>query len=290
LQELDRYLQQVPAAGDPPSLPQGPHLLDQIEEPVPPAMSAAVGSYLEAARLLGRRTAELHLALASDPTDPAFGPQPFTMPYQQELFAAVERLIDEAFRLLGRRLAALPAATRQQAEAVMQLRAAILTGCAPLIERELTAQRTRCHGDYHMGQVLYTGSDFMIIDFEGEPLRSLAERRQTHSPLKDVGGMLRSFHYAAYAALFSRAGADGAALARLEPWATAWHHWMSVAFLAEYLQVAGEGTFLPPTRGDLQVLLDAYLLEKAVYELIYELNNRPDWVRIPLQGIAQLAQ
>ena len=290
LQELDRYLQQVPAEGDPPPLPQGPHLLDQVEEPVPPAVAEAVGSYLDAARLLGRRTAELHLALAADATDPAFAPEPFAMPYQHELFAAVEQLLDTALRLLGGRLAALPAATRQEAEGVMGLRRQILTRCAPLIERELTAQRTRCHGDYHMGQVLYTGSDFMIIDFEGEPLRSLPERRMKHSPLKDVGGMLRSFHYAAYAALFSQAGADSATPARLEPWATAWHRWMSVAFLAEYLQVAAEGAFLPPTRGDLQVLLDAYLLEKAVYELIYELNNRPDWVRIPLQGIVQLAQ
>jgi maltose alpha-D-glucosyltransferase/alpha-amylase len=133
--------------------------------------------------------------------------------------------------------------------------------------------------------VLYTGSDFAIIDFEGEPVRSLAERRRKHSPLKDVAGMLRSFHYAAYAALFSELEKDGADALRLELLASAWHSWVSAAFLREYLAVAGEGSFLPASEVDLRLLLDAHILEKAVYELIYELNNRPGWVRIPLQAL-----
>jgi trehalose synthase-fused probable maltokinase len=286
LREVDHYFEQAGAPA--PAPPREGHLLDQAAEPVPPAVVAAIGPYWEAARLLGRRTAELHLALASSPADPAFAPESLTMADQRALFASAQRLVDNAFELLEGRLARLPATIRAEAESVLGARERILAGCAPLLDRALDAMRTRVHGDYHLGQILYTGSDFVIIDFEGEPIRSLPERRLKHSPLKDVAGMLRSFHYAAYAALFSRAGAEGAKAA-LEPWAAAWHGWVSAGFLAAYLEVASQGGFLPPARADLEVLLDAYLLEKAVYELIYELNNRPDWVRIPLQGIEQLA-
>jgi len=153
--------------------------------------------------------------------------------------------------------------------------------------------RIRCHGDYHLGQVLYTGKDFIIIDFEGEPARPLSERRIKRSPLRDVAGMLRSFHYAAYTALFAEE-AEGvyashpAALAALEPWARFWYHWVAAVFLRTYREVASRASFLPRAREELQVLLDAYLLQKAVYEVGYELNNRPDWVRVPLRGILQL--
>jgi maltose alpha-D-glucosyltransferase/alpha-amylase len=140
--------------------------------------------------------------------------------------------------------------------------------------------------------VLYTGSDFMIIDFEGEPERTLAERRQKHSPLKDVAGMLRSFSYAAFSGMFSYVEShsvnDKEALTRLEAWALAWQSWISAAFLAAYLSTVKGAAILPKDREDLRLLLDTHLLEKAVYELVYELNNRPGWVRIPLSGIAQL--
>jgi maltose alpha-D-glucosyltransferase/alpha-amylase len=160
-----------------------------------------------------------------------------------------------------------------------------------LSQRPLTALRIRTHGDYHLGQVLYTGDDFVITDFEGEPARSLSERQGKQSPLKDVAGMLRSFHYAAYAGLFNQdkaAFSSSEARTVLEPWAQMWYLWVSAAFVQTYLAYAGPASLLPPTRDECQVLLDAYLLEKAVYELNYELNNRPDWVHIPLQGIRQL--
>jgi maltose alpha-D-glucosyltransferase/alpha-amylase len=139
--------------------------------------------------------------------------------------------------------------------------------------------------------VLYTGKDFIIIDFEGEPARPLSVRRIKSSPLRDVAGMLRSFHYAAYAALLGQvAGVRPEDFATLEPWARFWHTWVSVTFLRSYLVTATADAFLPQTSEELQLLLDAYLLEKALYELRYELNSRPDWVRIPLQGILQLLE
>jgi maltose alpha-D-glucosyltransferase/alpha-amylase len=289
LEQLAAYYDQAQARPVSPEMPVGRHLLDNAGQEIPLPIREALGSYLDSARLLGRSTAEMHLVLASDAQDPAFAPVPFDAAYQRALYDAVQRLAADAFQLLRARLAALPDTTRSSAAAVVAEEAALPDRFQPLLDREIHTLRTRVHGDYHLGQVLYTGRDFVIIDFEGEPLRSLDERRQKQSPLKDVAGMLRSFHYAAYAALFNRpADPDPEQVFLLEKWADAWHQWISAAFLGEYLRVAGPGDFLPRSRDNLQVLLDAYLLEKAIYELIYELNNRPDWLRIPLQGVRQL--
>jgi maltose alpha-D-glucosyltransferase/alpha-amylase len=153
--------------------------------------------------------------------------------------------------------------------------------------------RTRCHGDYHLGQVLFTGNDFVIIDFEGEPQRPVSERRIKTSPLRDVAGMIRSFHYASHAA--QRGDAPGTLTARepadgLPLWLRAWYQWNAAAFLRAYDAEAGQADFLPRNKEEFGVLLDAYLLEKAIYELGYELNNRPEWVRIPLEGILYLLE
>jgi maltose alpha-D-glucosyltransferase/alpha-amylase len=260
------------------------HLLDLLKEETPTIVREAIGPYLESARMLGRRTAEMHIALASEAGDPAFAPEPFSTAYQQSIYDSVVSMADEALGLLSRQSGSLPGEARSEAQAIVDGRSELLSRMGPLLAREVAATRTRCHGDYHLGQVLYTGSDFVIIDFEGEPVRPLHERRRKHSPFKDVGGMLRSFHYAAYAALMGL----GDSAPYLSAWADNWHLWVSVAYLKEYLEVASSAAFLPQTREELRLLLDTYLLEKATYELLYELNNRPNWVRIPLQGIRQL--
>ena len=160
-----------------------------------------------------------------------------------------------------------------------------------LLKGKISATRIRCHGDYHLGQVLYTGKDFMILDFEGEPARPLSERRMKRSPFRDVAGMLRSFQYAAYARLYDEAQAGvlpPGALPALASWALDWERWVSAAFLRAYLDRAWGTSFVPPSRDEIAALMDIYLMEKAVYELAYELNNRPGWVRIPLQGIRQI--
>lgn len=171
-----------------------------------------------------------------------------------------------------------------------------------ILNLKITAQRTRTHGDYHLGQVLYTGKDFIIIDFEGEPARPLSERRMKRSPLRDIAGMLQSFNYAVNQALRYQVEIGmirPESLAQMEPWAHFWYGWVACAFLNSYLLTATDGeavargasdSFLPKTTQELQVLLNVYLLEKAVYELGYELNNRPDWVEIPLQRILQLLE
>jgi maltose alpha-D-glucosyltransferase/alpha-amylase len=269
-------------------LPQG-FLLTQIDEPIPPPVSEFVGAYLCAAELLGQRTGECHVALASDPEDPNFAPEPFTDFSRRALYHAMLSQTDQTFLLLRQRLKSLPEPLQGDAKRVLDLEGEARRRFQPIRDRKLAAMRIRCHGDYHLGQVLYTGKDFVIIDFEGEPARPLSERRIKRSPLRDVAGMLRSFHYASYAARFGQvAGVRPEDLDALDPLARFWYLWVSVAFLKAYLGVALQAGFLPQAREDLKVLLEAHLLEKALYELAYELNNRPDWVRIPLHGMLQL--
>ena len=162
----------------------------------------------------------------------------------------------------------------------------------PLRGRKFNTARIRCHGDYHLGQVLYTGRDFAIIDFEGEPARPLSERRLKRSPLKDVAGMVRSFDYAAHSAavLYAASKASQDDFLLLERWGRFWYTWVSAVFLSSYLETVKDAHLLPEDRDDVTVLLNAYLLEKAVYEIGYELNNRPAWLRVPIRGILQLLE
>jgi maltose alpha-D-glucosyltransferase/alpha-amylase len=294
LDELERYFERVltaqPETEEVP--PPAKSLLDLAEDEPPQLAIDLIGPYLESARLLGQRSAELHVALASNLDDPDFVPEPFSPLYQRAVYHSMRTLTGQVLQLLRGHLQHIPEALRDQAQQLLGLEEAILKRFGAILGRKITGTRIRCHGDYHLGQVLYTGRDFVIIDFEGEPARPLSERRIKRSPLRDVAGMLRSFHYAAYAALVNH-DASGSVrqedIAALEPWSRFWHRWVSAAFLKAYLAGAVQVPFLPEGREELQALLDAYILEKAIYELGYELNNRPDWVRIPLQGILDLA-
>jgi len=261
--------------------------------PTPPIALELIGPYLENVKLLGQRTAELHVALASNSDNPDFVPEPFTLLYQRSLYQSMRNHSGQMFQLLKNNLNALRGAVLDEALKVLDLQPEVLNRFRTILSRKITAKRTRIHGDFHLGQVLYTGKDYVIIDFEGEPARPLTERRIKRTPIRDVAGMLRSFHYAAYTSLFGHLGSAVVRpedLAGLEPWARLWNVWVSSTFLNSYLEHAAPGDFLPTDRDELDILLNIYLFEKALYELGYELNNRPDWVRIPLTGILQLLQ
>jgi maltose alpha-D-glucosyltransferase/alpha-amylase len=280
------------AEKDIPVPPEG-HMLDLAEVEPSPEVFEIIGNYLESARLLGQRTAELHIALGSASEDPVFCPEPFSKLYQRALYQSMRTLTGQVFRLLNRSLKGLPETVQPEAEAVIGAEARILKMFQTILGKKITAMRLRCHGDFHLGQVLNTGKDFVIMDFEGEPVRPIGERRIKRSPLRDVAGMLRSFHYADYSALFSLKERGLLCIedfSSMEVWARFWHFWVCAVFLKAYLDVAGQGNFLPAIKEELRMLLDLYLLEKSVYELGYELNNRPDWVKIPLQGIRQLLE
>jgi maltose alpha-D-glucosyltransferase/alpha-amylase len=291
--ELAAFFERARAAGRAPDVPplSTAGLLDLAEREPADEARALAGGYLDAALLLGRRTAELHLALASDTANPDFAPQPFTPLYQRSLYQSMRSLVGHAVYMLRRDIARLPGWARADARAILDLEDALLARLRGVADQKIDALRTRIHGDYHLAQVLYTGDDFVIFDFEGEPDRPVVERRLRVSPLRDVAAMLRSLHYATYAARLK--GADDLGRAwedaeALEPWAHAWYGWAAGAFLRGYLATARQGEFLPASRDELRVLLDALLLERAIYELRHELDNRLAWVRIALRGIEQL--
>jgi maltose alpha-D-glucosyltransferase / alpha-amylase len=245
------------------------------------------GIYPEKAKLLGLRTAEMHLALASEPEDRIFAPEPFNAMAQRSVYQSMRASLRRAFALLQKRMPSLPEAFREEAAEVLAAEQQILAQEQRILEHHAFAAKIRIHGDYHLGQVLNTGKDFVILDFEGEPARPLSERKLKRSALRDVAGMMRSFQYAAYSALWqpSMRAED---VPFLERWADLWYRQMSAFFLESYLKTAAGAAFLPPKESDLQVLLEAYLLDKAVYEVGYELNHRPDWVIIPVRGIKHL--
>jgi len=264
-----------------------------LEETVPPKVGELIGPYLLSARQLGERTAEFHLAMASNVGNPAFAPEPFTPFYQRSLYQSMRNLTAQTFALLQKRVRSLPDSVRDQGREVLEMEPRILKRFQGILGRKISSMRIRVHGDYHLGQVLYTGKGFVLIDFEGEPARSLSDRRIKRSPVRDVAGMLRSFHYASYAPLIGGIGGSvfrSGDVASLERWAAWWNGWVAVTFLRGYLAGARDGGFLPRTQEELSTLLDAYLLEKAIYELGYELNNRPDWIKLPLLGILSLME
>jgi len=282
LDELSRFYESVATVGAPQSS-------SAADSPNPVREHAAL--YLEAAGLLGRRTAEMHLALATPTDNPSFLAECFTT---ADLVAEADRIDAQ----LAATLATLKRNIPQLIETVADNAAFVLSRRIDLHARahaiasanpNSAGERIRIHGDYHLGQLLRSRGDFVILDFEGEPARSLAERRTKQSPLKDVAGMLRSFSYAAFSGLnaFAQRRPDDAR--NLELWARLWQSAVSDEFLRAYQStVEASDPSLVPKRGQTELLLKAYLLEKSLYELLYEMNNRPTWVHIPLAGIQNL--
>jgi maltose alpha-D-glucosyltransferase / alpha-amylase len=257
---------------------------------LPPAAAELLGSYLGRVQLLGKRTGELHLALASDASDLDFAPEEFSADYRRRVAESMTDMAQNAFELLQTRLEILPASARAKADRLLGLKERLFSHLGAVRELKSLGLRTRIHGDYHLGQVLVTADDFAIIDFEGEPERPLAERRLKASPLRDVAGMLRSFHYAA-SSVGIHQGSTGPSHvddqhARTR-WLASWKDWVSAAFLQAYLQEANRAVFLPGNESDWADLLRVFSVEKAIYELSYELKNRPDWVEIPLDGLLE---
>ncbi len=241
-------------------------------------------AYLARAAQLGTSTGALHQALAADTADVDFAPESLTEGDFADLAATVEKTADQVLAQVRTRLAELDPAVRESAAAVLAAEPELRARIAKLAAEPVLAAKTRTHGDYHLGQVLNTGANFVIIDFEGEPAKSLAERRRKRSPLRDVAGMLRSFHYAAHSALGEFPERRG----ELEPAVERWHERARAAFLEAWIAATAGASFVPAGHADRTRLLDAFLLEKAFYEVAYELNNRPAWLGIPLRGVEQI--
>jgi maltose alpha-D-glucosyltransferase/alpha-amylase len=286
---FDRIVRQAAERAVAVELPTGP-VLELAGQQLPPDVETMISTYIRSAEIIGQRTAEMHLALASAQSSD-FTPEPFTPHYQRSIYETMRTQGQKALSLLRRRLKEMSPENRSDAEAVIAMEAEIQKRFRAIVHGPIDAMRIRTHGDFHLGQMLYTGKDFAIIDFEGEPSRPLSERRIKRSALRDVAGMLRSFHYASHAVLLGKA--TGVTLRDIDmkalgPYAELWQRWVSAIFLRKYLETAAGSAFLPQNAEGLAVLLDAYTLEKALYEVYYELNHRPNWVGIPLRGILDI--
>jgi maltose alpha-D-glucosyltransferase/alpha-amylase len=267
-------------------------IIDPIDyEQVPETMKELLeGTVAELSLLLGVRTGEMHLAFGSGSDLPAFQPEPFSLHYQRSLFSSLQSLVRVAFQSLSKNLKTLPEAIRIEAEEVLKMKEEILLILKKIYSKKIDVSKIRIHGDYHLGQVLFTGKDFLILDFEGEPSRSYSERRLKYSALRDVAGMIRSFHYAAYGSLFLDNQIRPEDIRTLLPYVQQWYHYMSGFFLKSYMKTVANADFVPNNQEDLEILLQTYLLQKAIYELNYEINNRPDWVIVPLRGIKAIVE
>ncbi|MCG2702885.1 MAG: alpha-amylase, partial [Candidatus Omnitrophica bacterium] len=203
-------------------------------------------------------------------------------------YQSMQGLTKKVFESLRKNQKNLPESVRAESSKLLNSEKEIISKFKTILSKKMSAVKIRIHGDYHLGQVLFTGNDFIIIDFEGEPMRSLSERRLKRSPLRDLAGMIRSFHYAAYTSLNKNTTVKTENISEIEQWAVLWYNYVSGVFLRSYLDTVKDIPFIPQDKEELSIMLNAFILEKAVYELGYELNNRPDWIFIPLNGIKQI--
>lgn len=252
-------------------------------EDTPQEIQQLIGRELyDKVRLLGQRTAEMHRALSNAGENEDFEPEPFSYYYQRSIYAAQRKVVNEKLLLLGKRLSHLAGKEEALAKEVLDAEPLIIQALQEVYQTKIRATKIRIHGDYHLGQVLYDGSDFTIIDFEGEPGIPFSERRLKKNALKDVAGMIRSFHYAAYSQVMLDDSLSAKDREQLDAWAHTWYHYVAGYYFGAWLETAGKSKFVPEPW---EPVMRSYLLEKAIYELGYELNSRPDWVSIPLKGI-----
>lgn len=293
-EELARYYEKALARGRDEAAPEAPSggALELASAEPPAQVTEIIGSFLRSAESLGRRTAELHLALASEPADPAFAPEVFSSLYQRSKYQSMRNLTGKVMRLLkSRLLAKLPEAASKLARSASEREAELLSRFERVLRAKVDSVRIRCHGDYHLGQTLFTGRDFLIVNFEGDRDRTLPDRRRRRTSLRDVAGMLLSFHNAAYTALLDEPVVRPSDRAAAAPWARAWVTWVSAAFLRGYLGAdlhVGRAQLVPSDRDALEVLLDVSLLEKALYEIGSELSAGSARVVVPLHGLLQM--
>jgi maltose alpha-D-glucosyltransferase/alpha-amylase len=293
LDHVQKYLERVLyKRSELKEFPRVPSLLpDKDLKEIYPFLDELVGIfYAEMISLLGQRTGEMHLSLFSQTEEPAFAPEPFSLLYQRSVFQSMRSLTRKVFHLLKENISRFPKNIKNEASGMIVYEKEILNRLGKILEKKISAMKIRIHGDYHLGQVLFTGKDFMIIDFEGEPAVALSERRLKRSPLRDVAGMVRSFHYAAHAGFLKYSFVNQTDIHFLEPWVEIWYQYISQIFIQSYLDTVDGAPFLPQNTEEFDTLFHALLLQKAVYELGYELNNRPDWIMIPIRGIQNILQ
>ncbi len=258
--------------------------------PIPQVVAELLGNYLDNARLLARRTAGLHTALSSRPDIPDFAPEPFTTFYRQSVYHGMLGQLNRSFEMLRSQTRTLPTDAQDDINAVLKREGEIRSRLLSLRDKRMSGARIRTHGDLHLSNALFAGSDWFIANFEGDPTRPLSERRIKRSALRDVATMLRSFHYVSHAALFGDVPGivpSREAGPQLEKWAEVWYRWVSATFLKEYLTASAGAAYVPQQMDEFKVLLAAYMIERTLIEIEHELEQRPAWIRIPVHGILE---
>jgi maltose alpha-D-glucosyltransferase/alpha-amylase len=295
LDQLSSFFERVAALSreQAPPVPEILPLIGATEnEGAPVPWRDLIGGFLDIARLMGERTADLHRALASESVDPAFSPEPFGRLYQRSIYQSMRNLTGRTMTRLDRAAWSVPKLIRPLATRLLESQNALLQRFRTVLDSSIGGYRIRCHGSYHLERLLWTGRDFAIIHFEGDLTRALGERRIKRSPLRDVAAMVRSFDYAVQGMLLGLAGSRGRApgVIRpedrqvLQPWAGVWHNRVAREFIASYLTHMRDAGILPPTVEQCRNLLELFLLEHALHETEFELLHRPEWVGIPIAG------
>lgn len=267
-----------------------PSIFDVRLATVPGEFMEHNGSFFyEMIELLGKRTAEMHCALAGAKEN-GFSPEPFTQQYQRSLYQSIQGQVGRCMQILNKRKRSFSGNLKDDVEYILASERSILSLIKKNLQKKYDAQKIRIHGDYHLGQVLFTGKDFIIIDFEGEPARTLGERKLRYSCFRDVAGMVRSFHYAAYGSVYLNQAYSENDKRKLSQWIEFWYTYTAGIFLEAYLKHIESVSVLPKNNSDRESLLNVYLLEKAMYELGYEVDNRPGWAGIPINGITSVIE
>jgi maltose alpha-D-glucosyltransferase/alpha-amylase len=268
------------------------------EDGMPPPDFAAefLHGYLEMVRLLGQRLGELHGALASAPERPDFATEPFSLQYQRGVYQSLRNVLFDVSHDLENEIDTLPGSCAEKARRVLSLQSVLLDEIHAVLGRRIGASRIRCHGDCQLHRVLFTGKDFVFIDFEGRSQQSIGERRIKRSPLRDVVSLLRSFDYAVHGALFGLKSGRGRAAGvvreedrpALLPWAAAWRVWTHTALLKGYLAVCGEAPLVPADPEERMILWRVLLVDQLLLELSNELHASSEWLEVPLAGILEI--
>ena len=285
---VERYFEHLlsmkqESGATPPSLPD---ILDVKLGDVPEEFIGMTdGFFLELMHLLGRRTGELHLALSSERTDKDFAPENFSRLYQRSMYQSMRSLFRRVMTTVKKVRKTVDEDVAADIDRLLDQEDAILAQFGRITKTRIHAKKIRIHGDYHLGQVLFTGRDFVIIDLEGEPARSLGERRLKYGAFRDVAGMIRSFHYAIYGKYLEYVNVRPEDAEWLGKWIDPWFTYVTGVFLDGYLETVDGVDFVPEDPEELRVILEVFVLEKAVYEIGYEINNRPAWLKIPVNGI-----
>jgi maltose alpha-D-glucosyltransferase/alpha-amylase len=275
---------------DLPKLPDElPTLFEVVDNGIPTQIEDLVrGLHLEMALLLGRRTAEMHRALACSSTESQWSMEEFSTLYQRSVFQSMRGVVRRNFQMLAANLHHLSDNVQRRGTQILAAEKEIIACLQKITGRRFSAMKSRIHGDLHLGQALFTGKDFVFIDFEGETAQSLSERRLKRSPLLDVAGMIHSFHYAAMTTLVHHGSSHPDDILMLEPWLEAWYVYVSGSYLKAYLHAMENSPLIPADRTELAIMLRCFLIQKVVNELGYELNSHLDRVDLSLRGIEMM--